>query len=303
VYEIKIPENSSSNCYDAVVYSFLKYRGFDYAAYNVKYFYTDYYAPFCDIPRRIIRSYNQAGVLKDIFDVDLFFKNKDETKNLFDETNLSGIIIDPYYCHWSPFYQKAHYSHMLLIVDADYNSRKYVCFDVHFNSLGYIEADFDVINENYKYRFAFDFKEPKEPNPEEMIEKIKVLLNDHENNIEKKKRELLEYFTANSRESLFSANIETSVMLVNLMWIAEDKKNFPIALKHIESKTKKSLFAPIYDLLAVSEQYFLRLRFMLLKYAMSGNLVEDKLESVISKIYETDEIIVEQMKKAIGVTA
>lgn len=297
MHNITIPENSSSNCYDAVVYSFLKYCGFDHEAYNAKYFYTQYYNPSSDIFWRICRDNNQSSFLKDVFGVDLVYKAKAE--NPPETADLWGIIIDPYWCRWSPFYQKTHYSHSVLIVDIDQKNREYICFDVHFDSHGYIRADFDAINDHYEYQFTFDFEKATETKPEAIAEKIKVVLDGHDHDIEKKKTELTEYFALNDRESLFPASLETSVPLINLMWIAEDKKHFPMALRYIERKTGKTLFSDVYDPLAASEKSFLRLRLMLLKYAMTGVLAKDKLESMITQIYDTDAYIVEKMQNAL----
>ena len=303
MYEITIPENSSSNCFDSVFCSLLKYFGFEYEAYNIKYFYTEYYD---SVRNRIYRGKSEANILlKDIYGIDLIFRDKNGSDDLLEIIRASaynrptGIVIDPYYCYWSPFYQKSHYFHMLLIAGIDYSEKKYICFDVHFDSVGYIKVDFDILNNNYKRYFAFGFEKPHEVKLESMTATIQGILDAFDGNLEAKEAELFDYFTKNDRQELFPKNLETSVPLINLMWIVEDKKNFPIALRYIENKTKKSVFSQVFELLAASEKEFTILKIALIKYAMSGILREDILKSMISQIFETDAKIVERMKYAL----
>lgn len=303
MYNITLPENSSSNCFDSVIYSLLKYYNFDYEAYNIDYFYTDYYRILSNnIIYSICRGNSHANILKDIYDVDLVFEDRNESSNLFEiicnllKNRPIGITIDPYYCHWSPFYQKTHYSHIILIVDIDYYDKKYVCFDVHFNSVDYVKVDFDVINKNYNRYFIFDFNEVNELRIELAINKINIVLDNFNDNLDIKKAEMADYFMMNDKKMLFPENIETSIPLINLMWIAEDKKHFQIALKYIENKIQKSLFPSIYELLSISERNFLLLKSVLIKYVMTGVLREDKLKSIINQIFDTDAIVVDKMK-------
>ena len=309
MYDITILENSSSNCFDSVIYSLLKRYNFDYEAYNIKYFYTDYYEPLNYTTMRIKRGKFYPNILKDIFGINVVVKDSEESNNLLEtirnplKNTPIGITIDPYYCHWSPFYQKAHYSHMVLIVDIDWQDRKYVCFDVHFNSVGYAKIDFDTVNKNFRQYFIFDFKETHELNSELIMAKINAILahtlNNFNGNSAEKTTELVSYFASNDRKELFPANLETSIPLINLMWIAEDKRHFPIALKYIERKAQKSIFSSVYGLLVASEKSFALLRSVLIKYAVSGVFREETLKNIIAQIYDTDALIVEHMKTAL----
>jgi len=303
MYNITIPENTSSNCFDNIYYSFLKYFEFDYKAYNIKYFYTDYYKiSFNDITQCICRRTPNENILKDIYNIDVVFKDRNESDNLFEiicnslNNRPVGIIIDPYYCYWSPFYKKSHYFHVIFIVNVDYHEKKYICFDVHFDSIGYVKVDFDIINKNFEQYFILNFKEVNEVKIEFLADKIKIVLDSFDNNLDTKKTELIDYFIMNDRRELFSENIKTSIPLINLMWISEDKKNFSIALRYIEDKLKKTVFSSVYELLLISQQNFLLLKSMLIKYAIAGVLKENNLKSIINEIFNTDEIIIEQMK-------
>jgi hypothetical protein len=109
MYKIALPENSSSNCFDSVVYSLLKYYGLDYEAYNIKYFYTDYLSPSDNILYSICRGKSYRNILRDIYGIDLVFEDKNESDGIFEaickslNSNPICITIDPYHCHWSPF--------------------------------------------------------------------------------------------------------------------------------------------------------------------------------------------------------
>lgn len=306
MYNLTIPENSSSNCYDCIFYSFLKYFKFDYEMYNISYFYTEYYA---ENGRYIYRSKNSTAFIRDSFGIDIIYYRKKETDNLGEvvrkalEDSPVGIVIDPYYCSWSPFYQKAHYNHALLVVDGKWNDKKYICFDVHYGTAGYIEVDFDVLDKYCISYFLFSFSRVNEIKLPWLISNMSSTIKSFNYDTSLKIEQLLSYFRQNSRDALFpggASGIETSVPLINLMWIAEDKKHFPIALKSIENRLQKDIFRPIYELASVSERSFTILKSMLMKYAITGVLRENSLRNIITQIYETDVLTIESMKNILG---
>lgn len=306
MYNLTIPENSSSNCYDCIFYSFLKYFKFDYEMYNISYFYTEYYS---ENGRYIYRGKNCIDFIRDCYGVDINYYSKTKTDNLSEivmkalEHSPVGIAIDPYHCSWSPFYQKAHYTHALLIVDVNWNDKKYIFFDVHYGKAGYIEVDFDVLDKYCIRYFIFCFSKGNEVKLPLFISHIYSTINSFNYNSAMKSEQLLSYFTQNDREVLFHggvSGIETSVPLINLMWIAEDKKHFPIALKSIENRLQKDIFRPIYELASISERSFTILKSMLMKYAITGVLRENSLRNIITQIYETDVLTIESMKNILG---
>jgi len=303
MHEIKLTENCSSNCFDSGIYSLLKYNSLEYEAYNIKCFYTDYYKPYPNSSKNFIgRKNSNAKYLKSLFNVDLSFKDIVESDNLLKivcdslNENPMGIIIDPFYCHWSPFYNKTHYSHAILIVGVDSANKIYICFDVHFNEVGYIEIDFDVLNNTAEKCFFINFKDKNNITLESLISKLLSSLERFDNDLAAQKSKMANCFTKADKEALFSESLETSASLINLMWIAEDKNHFSIALKYIENKIGKEVFSSIYKLLENSERDFLLLKSLLTKYAITGVLKKDKLENIISQIYETDALIVKEMK-------
>ena len=302
MHQITIPENSSSNCFDSVIYSLLKYWKFDFELYNVKYFYTDY---FSNISTSINRGKIYDDILKDIYNIDLIFVAREETYNLHDivcdllRSIPVGIGIDPYHCHWSPFYNKTHFSHLILIVGIDYLDKKYICFDVHFNEVGYVKVDFEIINKHFKYYTTFCLKETTNVKLDIIMNKIKYAVDNFDTDLSSKKTAMMNYLINTDRKSLFSEYIVTSPLLIELLWIYEDKRNFPTALRYIENKVKIKAFSSVYELLSASEKSFLLLKSVLIKYAMSGVLREEKLRDIVSHIYDTDALTIEKMRSAL----
>lgn len=301
MHNIIIAENSSSDCFDSIVYSFLKYYGLDYEAYNTKYFYTEYYnvSDHC-----MMRGMAKNDALNQIYNINLICQDRGESSeelSKFIDASLSnmpvGIFIDPYDCFWSPFYRKSHFSHCLLIVDADYQNKKYVCFDVHYNQVGYVAADMEMILKNYTSYFLFDLKKIKEVQVKQLFDIIRSQVNRYQNNIADKISDLYRFFTESNRKTIFSDNLETSFPLISLMMTAEDKRHFAIALRYIEKRLGESLFHPIYTLLSDSVNAFSILRSVLVKYEMTGVLKKDRLKSLIEQIYIIDDNLISQMKK------
>lgn len=303
MHEIKIPKDSSSDCFDSIVYAMLKYLGYDYEAYNIKYFYTDYY---CTSDNCIIRCEGERNILKSIYNISLISKDKGASFDLSKEiANLLnrfpiGIFIDLYYCPWSPFYNKKYFSHCLLIVDVDYENKKYICFDVYFNKIGYVKVDMSIILEHYESYFIFDCEKTTEVNIELLLEEINYSLKKYDSNTIKKSLELYNFLKNTDKNILFPEDLDTSIHLINLMWIMEDKKHFPIALRYIEKRLGVVAFTQIYELLSSSEKMFSILISILIKYSMTGVLKEEKLKSIINQIYLIDDLIVNKMKNLLS---
>ena len=303
MYNLTLPKNCSSNCFDSIFYSLLKYFGYDYKIYNIKYYYNNYYNTHS---HDICRGNSSLNILKGVYGITTLFNDRKYMINIFDIvcTSLNktpvGIVIDPYYCHWSPFFQKSHHNHAFLIVDIDYYNKQYICFDVHYNSTGYIKVDFDLINNHLIRYFTFRFNNTNEISFQLVLKKIETIVNSFDNNIDSKKAELFNYFTQTSRAILFPNGIVTSPVLINLMWIAEDKKHSQILFKYLEEKTNQFNFASVYELLTDSERKFTLLKTILMKYAMTGMLKESTLKNIIDQIFDTDVLMISELKNILG---
>lgn len=301
MYMLTIPDNSSSNCFDCVFYSYLKYLRLDYEAYNFQYFYTNYYNEKIG---RIVRGKVYGNILNTLYQIQI--RSCWQNKAILPLYNIIingikegpvGVTIDPYFCHWSPFYQKAHYSHALLVVDVDERTETCVCFDVHYNSSGYVKVPLDVLDKNHMDVFTFHHQEMQSLTLEKGLDYLKMTLEYDFGDFNIKKEQMLQYFLQNGREVLFPNGIETSISLINLMWIAEDKRHFPIALKWLEQRWNKKIFTPVYELAILSEKSFMLLKSLLIKYAITNSLKERSLYNVIDRIFELDMITIEQIKR------
>ena len=83
------------------------------------------------------------------------------------------------------------------------------------------------------------------------------------------------------------------------MWIAEDKKHFPIAFRFLENMLQQSIFSQIYELASHSEKSFTQLRMMLIKYAKTKILSKTNIRNIVNRIYDIDAIMIEYVDKII----
>lgn len=309
MWNLVASEQFSSNCYDFLVSSLLNYLGYDYYAYYSKYIYFDYYNPeevdfsnHLDHHSRLNlnSSTNDLIILKEIYNIYVDFRRKESIEKLVNavsneiEKGPVGITIDPFYCHWSPFFNKVHYSHALLIVDIDYDNRQYFCYDLHFSTAGYAKVGFEDLEMHYDCMFVFYLDNAKTVNIDNMLRFIKnVLKYSDEETIRLNKKELFDYLTKNDRKKLFPDTFETSKILICLEQIAQDKMNSIHAFKYIEKKQGTINFSPIYGLLNKSNKNFLLLKMLLSRYALTGSINSNKVEEVIHNIFELDKEIID----------
>ena len=302
MYNIVLPKNASSDCYDSIIYSILKYYNYKYELYNINYFYTDYYIIINNYFFFKKQNYTYKNILKEIFNIDVSFINRSDDIDIFKviEQNLInspvGIFIDPYYCYWSPFFNKAHHNHSLLIVAIEYSKKKYICFDLYYNEIGYVEVSFDLINHHYLKYFLFKFNEIKNIDLKAMIEALIVNINKFDDNIERKKEDVFSSIQDNL-EVLFPDGIETSPIIIALTNIAAERNYFLIFLEYIEKEINKQIFTSLYPVLSESSTKFLILKALLSKYAMTGYINSNFLKGSITQIFDIDLKIIELLKK------
>lgn len=156
-----------------------------------------------------------------------------------------------------------------------------------------------VILEHYESCFIFACEKPIEVNVESLLNMISNSLKKYDNNTTEKTLNLFNFFKNTNKNILFPENLDTSIHLINLMWIVEDKKHFPIALRYIEKRIGVVTFTEIYELLSSSEKMFSILISILIKYSMTGVLKEEKIKNIISQIYLIDDLIVNKMKNTL----
>lgn len=300
MYEITFANDCSSNCFDCIMYSYLKYFNYDYEMYNTKYFYTKYYSD--EFPH-IGRYTSKSNILNEFFGVDIIRHNDIYNLKYCADALLSkgpiGIFIDPYYCEWSPFFKKAHFTHVFLIVDIDRQEHKFICFDVYYPKTGYTKVDIDeliLISEEY---FTFCVNNIPSISVEMLISHLSKTVYQFDSNLTKNKKQFFYYLTEDACGSLASSQIETSILLIKLMWIAEDKKHFPIVFRRLEAMLQQSIFPQVYEFANISERNFIQLRLMLMKYAMTNRLSEANIKNIIGQIYDIDALMMEYVDKVI----
>lgn len=300
-----MPENCSRDCFDSICYAVLKYFGYEYEIYNIKYFYTNYY--FISNNELVFKRENKyyKNILKEIYNIDIKFIKRNQKKDLLKTIQKLiakspvGIFIDPYYCEWTLFYQKAHQNHTLLIIDINYEKQKYICFDMYYPETGYLEIDFDFINRYYLKYFWFRFKKCKTININYLLNKVNTILNNFNDHLDDKKKEIIDAINNRMNNLLNQASLDTATNIVNLANIADDRLHFSIFLQYIENKLSKNIFTPLYNLLANSREEFMILKALLTKYGMTGVINAQFLNDSVTRILDIDKMIVETMKNSL----
>lgn len=295
-----MPDNCSSDCYDGVWYSLLKYYEFDYEIYNIKYLYPKYYIVNND---KIFfkRQENVCGdILKDIYDIDVSFIDRSEATDLINIAEKTiknkpiGVFVDPYYCSWSTFYRKAHYNHIILIVDIDYINYKYICFDIYYNSVGYVKMDIDILQKYYSKYFVFEYKKINIINFDLLINKTNKIIDCFHQN-QDYDIDRITYILSNCIADFSVSTLRTNTTLVNLQKISEDRINFSIFLRRLGRLKKSFSFSDVYDLLNLSNQELLILKSLLTKFIIKKKMKEDEMRMVLKRIYEVDKLLIETL--------
>lgn len=303
MWKLDFINSISHSCMEAITVPILKSMNSPYHLFNTIYFYTHY---FDDYSKRLRRNKFEDfveklfGLKMNIID----FKNNCDSflDIIFSEINKFpvGVMVDPYYCYWTNFYQKDHWSHALLIVDVN-NKKIFTCFDVHYPSKGYIYLSAKQLETMADKFIFFIYKERNHNFISVAVEQIQDQINQYnKKDLIDERDSLIKYLTLESKSlEITTSDIEVSKDLMGLMWIAEDKKNFTVSMKYIEKQNNESIFYDVYHLFDESNQLFLMLKSLMMKYAISGVLKKEKLESIIYNIYALDEIAVCELQKAI----
>ena len=307
--KIELPQSCSSHCYDCIFYSLLKYYNHDYKAYALKYFYTDYIVPAEGLGNVLTRGkyYNHHRyIFQNVYNISITSINIEDPLIIVETIcSLSKeyqviIDIDPYYCYWTTFYNRSHINHAILILDIDYLNNEFICFDVYFNSVGYIKLSFETVKRHCKELYKCNFKTENELIIDSLLRTVYNSTDSFEDNLSRKKLELINYFLLNEQLITSLKDIETSMLLINLLWISEDKKNFSIGLRYLEEKVEKLNFSTVYGLLESSSQHFYILRSLIIKSSITGQLKKEKLKEIVDQLLEMDALTVLQLKSVLN---
>lgn len=304
MWKLDFIDNISHSCMEAIIVPILKSLHSPYHLFNTIYFYTHY---FDDYSKRLRRNKFEDFV-ENLFGLKMNIVDLKNNRDSFFDIILSkinnfpvGVMVDPYYCSWTNFYQKDHWSHALLIIDVDNKKKVCTCFDVHYPTKGYTYLSVKQLEAMADKFIFFIYKEPNHNFLSVALEQIKDQINKYnKKDLIEERNSLIKYLTIESKSSQITIpDIEISRDLMGLMWIAEDKKNFKISMKYIEKQNNEFVFNDIYHLFDKSNRLFLMLKSLMMKYAISGVLKKEKIESIIQDIYALDEVIVYNLQKAI----
>ena len=303
MWDLDLTNMNSSNCYDSMISILLKRFGFEEALLYLNSFSSKHFTVDKDGIGHIIRGIYSSDILNNLFHMST------EAFDLSSITDLEeliskelafcpvGVWCDPYDCHWSPLFGKQHYSHLLLIIDIDNNNKSYVCVDVYYQSTGNIILSFDAMKSLCKEIFVFKFPGEICDYTMEAWDYLKNYIKVPDKSEYKEENEnMIEYILSLSPDTIGNpANIETSILLINLMWISEDKRNFLKALQYLDNRAGKPFFESVYPLLEEASKEVALLKNILMKYAITHNQNADKIKRSINEFYRLNREIAEEM--------
>jgi hypothetical protein len=197
------------------------------------------------------------------------------------------VQIDPYDCEWSDFYQKEHWTHHLVICDIDEEKRIYYCADIYYPSKKHILVPFDALENMCN---SIDVIHPEKDacvGAEIVMNYMKRYLNMSVPTVRDEESKLLHLFL---NEFNFDSignpkQLNTSILLIKLSWIAVDKRLFCEGLKHIEQTILRNrFFENIYEPLALVEKKINVLKNTLIKCSLTKIMQYNSIVQLIKEI-------------------
>lgn len=301
VHKISVPEKCSNNCYDGIIYSVLKYYGHEYEFYNINYLYFNYFIINND--KIIFKKENKhrSHILRKFYDINIEFIEKKEENKLFEvvqqeiKNSPIGIFIDPFVCNWSPFFNKVHSIHILLIVG--YDSKNYICLDMSSKQKQYIKIKYDLLNLHFIKYFTFKLGDKETIDNNKLFHELEKRTNEFNQDINFQKDLLFHELRNIKNYEITGKDLQVSPILIGLSEIAEDRGNFIIFLKRLEERFQIVFLDEICNLFELSKKFFLILKALLTKYLMTGLINEAYLRNTVNDIFDADKKIVENLKK------
>ena len=306
-WNLDLYEMDTFNCYDSLIKVLLKQFGFEYKLMDINAFSTSHFGVDEKGEGYVARRIQCNDILKELYQVTIDSIDIHAIRDvhlIVSKELIScpvGLTADPYDCHWSPLYRKVHFSHLLLIVDIDFINKCYICVDIYCQTIGAIRIGFDEIEKLCDKVLLFRFPE----GISDIYYKawnylVKVIHIPDEKTHEIEKNNLIDYLISLTPDSVGTPNdLDKSLLLMNLMWIAEDKKNFMMGLKYLEYHIGNSLFENVYILLEKIVYSLLLLKNLFMKYAITKNLKIEKVRRIVTDIYSLNREIAVEMKKVL----
>jgi hypothetical protein len=298
----------NSNCYQLLLLAVARHFKRPYNTIKLNSYYPQYFAPDIQTLKNSIaeRYYLDFTTAYNRFcriGIEFYRRVGELTALLKTELNNApvGIFADPFDCYWTTMYQKVHYSHAMLITGIDSENEHYLCRDIYYPQLGEIRLTGDELSSLQKSLFTFIIGEPKTITAEQKIGFLKNMfeaISDSE--IETEQCAINNYFLHrfSIRDEIGdTADIKSSILLLNLLWIAEDKAAFASALLELNTVLKKGVFDSVAEMVLYSRDLFGTLRAVLLKSAVADTINPQSTLKIINEIYETDRCIINEMRE------
>ena len=287
----------SNNCYDSMIFPILSHKNYDLRLIYLSCFSSIYYS-------KDHNKLERESHLNIFLDKVLGIKIVDvKCTDVIDQINnhLSsgpvGIYSDLYNCRWAPGYKKLHYKHFFLILNNLPNKKQYVCADIYFRDIGYFNISYEELI--YIYSSMIIFKFPEHCSLD--MDKLQNYLTSRFNvpdilKYNEQKERLIQLFTQQlALTDVVGVDINHSIMLLNLEWIAEDKGNFITALQFLDEYMHHNISDLLSPLLKSVRDDFILLKSLMLKYALTGVKNNNKIASIIEHISDKDIQMIKKM--------
>ncbi len=306
-WNLDLSEMNTFNCYDSLITVLLKRFGFEHQLMDIDAFSSSHFGFNEKKEGYIARRIHCNDILKDLYQttIDSIDIHVIHDMHLIISKELMscpvGLTADPYDCHWSPLFKKVHFSHLLLIADIDYVNKCYVCVDIYYQTMGEIKIFFNEIEKLCEQVLIFHFPEKISDihyRAWNYLMKVNHIPDEETHEIEK--NSMIDYLLSLTPDCVGMPNdLNTSLLLMNFMWIAEDKKNFMMGLKYLECRIGGPLFETVYVLIEKVVYSVLLLKSLFMKYVITRNLKEEKVKTIVTDIYRLNREIAIEMNNVL----
>lgn len=295
-HELLILEQST--CDDNIIYWILKGKGYEYQLFNLKLFSPHFIHSSLKDLNGISRPFENNEILSVIFNTNIekIMTNKIKDINSYIKDNIKYFPvcfwIDAYYCDWTPFYNSVHFSHYMQIVELDDVNMMYNCLDIYYPSKGIIKLKYEFISNKASWIECIHLGKKLDDACAKAIHYLqKSIKNINLKKYDEEKIELMsKIISFSSSKYLNHAELESSILILTLKWISEDKLNFIKGLKYLDSKLSYPLFNDLNLHLMIASEETVKLKNIIIKYLMTNFINLEKTSKIIDKIYKENYI-------------
>lgn len=307
MWDVNTYELKSSNCWDGAIIAFLKRFQYNYHYIEMNRLVVNYFKPSSpNIDECLYSMYfhRDIALMHRYLNIETTFCKLDNKSVEVIKKSLQhapvGIWIDAYDCDWLPFYKNVHFEHFCLIIDICEEERRLICRDIHSVS----NTVLDISRVMGAEMYIFTPHERVKERPDDLF----LLLCDSIRRIDEKKQQeecksFIQYM-----ESTFNVTeqrkrvqtMESSMVLLKLLWMAEGKDTFSSALTFLQSQISSVDFTRTKELLMKSKRMIEKLRNLLIKAFILNHIKQASIVNTIDSLYLNDMSVVESLKKELG---